>query len=154
MTGHTLVIGYGNRLRSDDGLGPAAADIVGGWQLPGVEAQTVHQLVPELSEGIAKAERVLYIDAAVPGAIHRCFACDRIAPMRARPAVGHHETPANLLALVEALEGKTPEAWLMSIAASSFDPGDALTKEAERNLREALDWLRRWLTEQPCMKSA
>ena len=153
MTPQTLVIGYGNRLRGDDGLGQAAADLVRGWQMPGVEVRTMHQLVPELADVVAKTDRVLFIDAAVPGSIQGCFTCNRIAPLRSRPTIGHYETPANLLGLVHALEGSSPDAWLLSIAASSFDPGDALSEDAEHNLREGLAWIRRWLMGQACMKS-
>jgi hydrogenase maturation protease len=145
MAGHTLVLGYGNRLRGDDGLGLAVADVVAGWRLPGVEVRTLHQLVPELAEVIAKTDRVLFIDAAVPDGDRQGFTVGRVTAGRYRPTLGHHETPENLLALVHALEDDGPDAWLLSITASSFRPGDALTQNAECNMREAIEWIRRWL---------
>ena len=60
-----LVIGYGNELRRDDGLGPQAARAVAGWGMPGVLALSCHQLTPELAEIVADAEEALFIDAAV-----------------------------------------------------------------------------------------
>ena len=38
-----LVIGYGNELRGDDGVGPWVARSVADWQVAGVEAVAVHQ---------------------------------------------------------------------------------------------------------------
>jgi hydrogenase maturation protease len=48
MNTDLLVIGYGNELRSDDGVGPRVARAVAEWRLPGVEAIAVHQLTLEL----------------------------------------------------------------------------------------------------------
>ena len=53
---HTrLVIGIGNPLRGDDGVGPLLAEQAGG--------RSVHQLTPELAAELAELEAVLFIDA-------------------------------------------------------------------------------------------
>ena len=44
----SLVIGYGNDLRSDDGAGRAVADRISEMELPGVAVRSVMQLTPEL----------------------------------------------------------------------------------------------------------
>jgi hydrogenase maturation protease len=145
MTFHTLVVGYGNRLRGDDGLGPMVADIVGTWNLPGVEVRTVHQLVPEMAVVLAQVERVLFIDAAMPGRIEGNFACAEIMPASQNAYVlGHHETAAHLLRLTWMLAGRVPQAWLLSIAACSFDVGANLTVVAHERANDAMHWIRRW----------
>jgi hypothetical protein len=58
-----LVIGYGNELRGDDGVGPKTAMAVSEWHFPGVKTMVCHQLTPDLAEPIAAAERVVFIDA-------------------------------------------------------------------------------------------
>jgi hydrogenase maturation protease len=63
----TLVIGFGNTLRSDDGVGPRVASVVAGWGLPGVVAIAVHQLGPELAEPLAEAGRAFFVDARLAG---------------------------------------------------------------------------------------
>ena len=45
----TLVIGYGNTLRSDDGVGVWIAGQLAVLHLPNVDVRTCHQLFPELS---------------------------------------------------------------------------------------------------------
>jgi hypothetical protein len=60
-----LVIGYGNELRGDDGVGPAAARAVAAWNEPGVQGIATHQLTPELADAIAGAEEVVFVDARI-----------------------------------------------------------------------------------------
>jgi Ni,Fe-hydrogenase maturation factor len=62
-----LVIGIGNPLRGDDGVGRWLAQRAGRWLAP-AQLRTVQQLTPELAADIALASRVLFIDAwLVPG---------------------------------------------------------------------------------------
>lgn len=58
-----LIIGYGNNLRSDDGVGRYLAEIIEQQQLPLVKALSVHQLTPELVLEIADSQAVIFIDA-------------------------------------------------------------------------------------------
>src|SRR5262245_46508216 len=60
-----LVIGYGNVLRSDDGVGPKVAEAIGAMALPQVEILTCDLLTPELAEPISRAVKVVFVDAAV-----------------------------------------------------------------------------------------
>jgi hydrogenase maturation protease len=60
---NTLVIGYGNSLRGDDGVGPLVAEQVAEWNLPDVRSLSVHQLTPELASEMALAKTVIFIDA-------------------------------------------------------------------------------------------
>ncbi len=68
-----LVIGYGNTLRRDDGVGVRAAELMAADpRFAGVEVLTAYQLTPELSLDIATASLVIFVDADVrglPGAI-------------------------------------------------------------------------------------
>ncbi|MBI3822609.1 MAG: hydrogenase maturation protease [Planctomycetes bacterium] len=140
----TIVIACGNRLRGDDGLGPAAAEIVQRWLLPGVKVIIVHQFVPELIDDIKDGRRLLFIDAAVSSS-GNAFDVRDLEPERSRRVLGHHDTPASLLALLRDLEGRTPEAVLLTVAGYSFDHGTKLTPVAEENLNAALSWIRSWL---------
>src|SRR5262249_51109422 len=65
MKARLLVIGYGNELRGDDGVGPAAARAVAAWAEPCVQAIATHQLTPELADAIAGAEEVVFVDARI-----------------------------------------------------------------------------------------
>ena len=45
----TLVIGYGNPGRRDDGLGPSFADILAAEGIPGVDVDSDYQLTVEVT---------------------------------------------------------------------------------------------------------
>jgi hydrogenase maturation protease len=95
-----LIIGYGNRLREDDGVGPRAAELVERSVAPGV-ARIIecHQLTPELAPEVEDAALVIFLDAALaqqPGEI--TFADVRKAESS---AWSHHLTPPQLLSFVK-----------------------------------------------------
>jgi len=153
MNGQTLIIACGNPLRSDDGVARAAADIVQSWQLPRVKVLSVHQLVPELIEDMKQADRVLFMDAGMNIEDHE-FNVLEVEPSASRRTFGHFETPAQLLAIMLELEGRTPPAWLVSIATHSFEHGDVLTEATRQHMQAALAWVGEFLAEPICTKSA
>ncbi len=125
-----LVIGYGNTLRGDDGLGWMAAEQLRGQiTRPSVTILTLHQLTFDLAEPISQAAHVFFLDASSgprPGEIAiRPVVADRAA---ADP-LHHHMPPPALLAYVEALYGSLPPAWLCTITAETYDFGTSLSPE-------------------------
>ena len=60
-----LVIGYGNTLRGDDGVGPRVVEAIGTLGLPGVRTLICPLLTPELADPISRAEKVIFVDAAM-----------------------------------------------------------------------------------------
>jgi hydrogenase maturation protease len=60
-----LVIGYGNTLRGDDGVGPRVAEAVRALRLPGVSTLVCQMLTPEHAAPISLAQTVIFVDAAV-----------------------------------------------------------------------------------------
>jgi hydrogenase maturation protease len=138
MNTRLLVIGYGNELRRDDGVGPRAARAVAAWQLPGVEGVAAHQLTPEFAERIGEAERVVFVDAG-----HDDVVLTRpLEPSRAAQVLGHTGGPRELLALAEALCGRRPGAWLITLPAPELGFGEGLSAAAELGLAEALRQIR------------
>jgi hypothetical protein len=54
------------------------------------------------------------------------------------PALGHAGDPRALLALVEALYGRRPPAWWITVPATSFEFGEGLSPATARRIAEAL----------------
>jgi hydrogenase maturation protease len=141
-----LVIGFGNELRRDDGIGPRIARAVADWDVPGVRVLAVHQLTPELADDIAQAEGVLFIDAAAGGSTVKVS----IQPVRPRTAlsnslVNHASSPPALLTLAEVVYGRQPLTWLLTVPARDLGFGEGLSPEAERNLVQALQYVQLWI---------
>jgi hydrogenase maturation protease len=131
-----LVVGYGNELRRDDGVGPRVARAAAAWGLPGLRALDVPQLTPELAGELAAMDRVIFIDAALTGdGLQVRFLCPSSA---GKAGAGHTSDPRWLLALAEALHGHSPTAWLITAPAVDLGHGEGLSPEAERGAEEAL----------------
>ena len=142
---NTLIVGYGNALRGDDGAGFLAAELLRDRiHRPDIEILSQHQLLPELMEPISRASRVIFIDASVSG---RAGKVHRI-PLRPAPACArftHHATPENLLAGAQSLYGHTPEATLYVIPGRNFQVGQELTPSVRRAVNELVDALEKEL---------
>jgi len=133
-----LVIGIGNTLRRDDGIG---ARVVSGLPSLTAESMTVHQLMPELAERLQDADRVLFIDAAVTG---RSVSLRRLCPSPHR-GLGHAMTPEALLDWTARAYGRAPEGWLLAIAGHAFDIGEGLSRQAEEAVPAAIEAACAWL---------
>ena len=123
----TLLIGFGNALRGDDGVGARLAERLEGEGLgEGVCVVAAQQLLPEHVELLAAASRVVFVDAAVdvpPGDL----VVGPLAPADAAAVTFHHLTPAVLLAACAWLHGRAPEATMVRIGAACTDTGMALS---------------------------
>jgi hydrogenase maturation protease len=64
----TLIIGYGNQSRRDDGVGWFILEQLAALNLPNVELETGHQLEIEAAETISRYDAVIFVDAAIPEA--------------------------------------------------------------------------------------
>jgi hydrogenase maturation protease len=119
----TLIIGYGNTLRGDDGVGPRVAETVAGLQLPGVHTLVCPQLSPEHAEPMARARMVIFVDAAVdaPREMQR----RRLEPAETTQLMAHAADPRTLLALARDVFGRAPEAWLLTIPVETLEFSEA-----------------------------
>jgi hydrogenase maturation protease len=121
-----LIVGYGNPLRSDDGLGwHIAQRLSHEVSAPDVHVIRTQQLTPEIAEAASRARHVLFIDATRAG-IPGTLACE---PVSAGVAARHtHEmSPASLLKIAADLYGSAPSAHLLTIVGNSFEAGESLS---------------------------
>jgi len=134
---NALVIGFGNSLRGDDGVGPHVADVVASWGLPGLRSMAVPQLTPELAEPLAAAELVIFVDARVAGR-GEALEVRSLDPSESRGVLGHVSDPRSLLALARAVYGCQPRAWLITIPAADFSLGEGFSPIAKLGVEAAL----------------
>ena len=135
--GGALVLGFGNELRRDDGLGPVVARTVEARGVPGVCARGVHQLTPELAEELSRAALAIFVDARVEPKTPAVEA-RRLEAGRTSASSTHLCDPRDLLSLAIALYGRAPEAWLVSIAGHEFGPGEGLSERSRSQIDEAV----------------
>jgi hydrogenase maturation protease len=148
-----LVIGYGNLLRGDDGVGAIAAETVASWHLPGVRTLSLHQLTPELADDIAQAEVVFFVDACMG---KETASLEPIQLGEIISTLDHVWSPVALLYLAQTLYNAIPVAYQILIPAIEFDYGAPLSDIANQGLTwslDILDILKDWEV-LPCMRSA
>lgn len=137
-----LIVGYGNRLRSDDGLGVCAAEELSrAGPAAGTEILTCQQLTPELAESISHVETVLFIDASrvgEPGEIR----CKQVSPDPPQLLFNHQLTPETLLSLCCELYGVCPQAFEISLCGECFELGDKLSAKAAAALPALVEFAR------------
>jgi hydrogenase maturation protease len=142
---NSLVIGYGNSLRCDDGIGIKVAQIVEGWHLSGVRSLRLHQLTPELTTELAEVDVAIFVDACQP--------CNNVGvklyPLNPSTPItfeSHFSKPQVLLNLTQALFGKCPKAWWVIVPGVNFQLGDNFSPLAQQGIEQALKLIKRLIT--------
>lgn len=159
-TSKTLLLGFGNPDRQDDGIAwHVLRAVAARMGLPAPisdeddfpQSERVNflfqlQLTPELAEEISRHERVCFVDAQtgdIPGAV-------RLVELKCefqRSPLTHHLTPQSLLAICDALYHVRPRAALLSLRGSAFGFSRDLSPASQELLPEALKLIEAWLGE-------
>lgn len=132
-----LIVGYGNTLRQDDGIGPVIADrLEPQFANTDVQIITAHQLMPEIAATVAEAERVIFVDAAIhgkPGEV-------RVAELAPAGTMtdAHTLGPAEILRLADHLYGRVPPTFLVTITGADFDLGESLSDAVHAAIPDAI----------------
>jgi hydrogenase maturation protease len=149
----TLVIGFGNLDRADDGvafhvvnalrqrLGQAALEEDNtGLEGLGSPADSVFigQLVPEMMDLLEDYDRVVFVDAHVDPNLEDLY-CSAVSPDEAGLTFTHHMSPATLLAFFKAIHGRDLEGHLVSIRGRDFDFHRNLSPETINLVDAAVD---------------
>ena len=136
MMKQSLVIGYGNTLRSDDGAGQKVAEIIAELDLANVRSLAVHQLTPELANDIAKSDLVIFVDASAREL--ETVKIQHLIPGKFNSKLGHNSHPSYLLTLTQFLYNKTPLAYWLLIPASNFEFGEIFSTITEKSIDRAV----------------
>jgi hydrogenase maturation protease len=132
----TLVIGYGNTLRSDDGVGAWIADHIDALHLPNVDVRTYHQLHLELVPDLIEYERVILVDAGLSGepiAVRTC------TPSTALPSsTDHNVSPEVLQQLALELYDVLIDIHLYTVRGECFDFGSTFSSAMKDRANYAL----------------
>ena len=140
-----LIIGYGNTLRQDDGVGPKVADTIAALDLPGVRALNCALLTPELADPISRARIAIFVDAAVDAP--REVQLRKLAPADTSQIMAHAASPATLLALARDVFGHAPEAWWLTIPVENLGIGEELSPLAQRGFEIAVQEVKKCAAE-------
>jgi hydrogenase maturation protease len=147
-----LVIGYGNPLRSDDGLGRVVAqrlrtELGGDRRYGDVVVLAEHQLTPELAEPISRARLVVFVDAREgdrPGRME----CRVVAPGGdGSLAFSHAVDPPSLVQMARLVYGACPTAVVVSVVGAEFGYGTALSPVVQAAMPGVIQRIRELLVD-------
>ncbi len=155
----TLIIGYGNFDREDDGVAwhvlstlalrlghDVPAEPEEGLEPEGDEVDFLFrlQLTPEIAETVSGYERVCFVDAhtgAVPEELH----VETLEPQFQASPFTHHMTPETCLSIAETLYNKRPEGILVSVRGYEFGFARSLSLKTAALAEQAVDTIWKWL---------
>lgn len=155
----TLVIGYGNPDRQDDGVAllilVRLAHNLGRLVLNQPEESFFPsglnpdlwfdlQLLPEMAHTVAGYERVCFIDAHT-GQVPEEVQITPLAGCYQPSVLTHHMTPATFLSLCQALNNTTPEAILVSVRGNQFGFSRVLSPQTDRLVDQAAKVIETWM---------
>lgn len=162
MVQRLLIIGYGNPLRGDDGVGWHTAHMLAQIvQDQHVRIVACQQLTPDLSEPISQADAVLFIDACWPTvpasvpnhpgteqqeAANNRLVCYPVFPTPTLPSSFSHQLdPPALLTCAQILYQHCPVAVQFGVVATSFDYGETLSPDVRACIPGLIARVQAWI---------
>ncbi len=142
----TLVFGYGNPGRQDDGLGILLAEKVKKWSeteaVKNLYTDYNYQLNIEDAETIANYDYIIFADATRENIKQYDFTT--VDPSEARVEFTMHAvSPAYILYLCNNLFHKYPEAKLLHIKGVQWEFKEGLSDEANKNLNASFTFIKK-----------
>ena len=131
-----FVVGVGNLLRSDDGVGPLIAEKIAKKNIAGVSVITSQLLNIELLEDAIGYERILIIDAGAVGSgvVLKKIECHGVAAQ----ASSHHLSPEFLLAMAQELYEINLNLYVCCVRGQNFDVGNILSASVKELIPQAM----------------
>jgi hydrogenase maturation protease len=139
----TLLIGVGNPLRGDDGIGHWICEQAAKWKLQHLHIRTMQQLHIDLLEELQNFSAVIIADASeqkAPATLEEVEGSESGYPS------SHHADAATLRALHRNLYQQSTEWHALGVKATKFEMGQAISKETLANGALALQLLKQHLT--------
>lgn len=139
----TLVYGYGNPGRQDDGLGVYFVETLERWVqekgLNDIEFDSNYQLNIEDALKVSTYDRIIFADAAARQ--DEPFMFREIHPKETIAFSTHAMAPESVLSLCEELYSKRPKTYLLTLRAEAFGINEKPTREADEHLKGALEFM-------------
>ncbi|MGC4070635.1 MAG: hydrogenase maturation protease [Polyangiaceae bacterium] len=143
MTFELVIVGFGNTLRRDDGVGPVVVELLmAHGPFNGVATLARPTLTPDLAEILADSRAVIFVDASAelePGFVE----CRRISGDPTEDvSLVHSLSPGALLTWTGVLYGRAPAAELWLIGVESTELSETLTDTVRARVPQVVAALR------------
>jgi len=114
-----VIIGYGNKLRGEDGFGMDVIEVLQKRKLVDTKLISVMQLTPELTLELLAATHIIFVDTAFSQTDHYALAC--AMEIQNGAALSHHIAPQTIRMFLRLLYAKNPDFEIISMLSSNFE---------------------------------
>lgn len=129
------IVGIGNPLRSEDGIGAYVCELINAKHLPGVHTITTQQLDTSMIEELTGFDAVIFVDAAVnTGKISLILISEGSTVTQ---PLSHHINAVLFAKLAQQLYATATQFYLCTIPATNFELGKKLSVKAKSNATKA-----------------
>lgn len=130
MPERVCIVGYGNLLRGDDGVGPMVVQRLRAslGPKPWLRFFVFQQLEEGLLDDLGDASLLILVDASA-GERGEDVQWRKLEPRPSPSPFTHHMDPGMFLWLMGLARGFCPEAWLVSIPGRNFGQGQGLSPQ-------------------------
>lgn len=161
MKSDTLVIGYGNPDRQDDGVGWHILKYLAeriGHAIPDDPGASIEiendivdllftlQIYPELAETISNYQRICFVDAHTSD-IPAEISWVELNPEYEKSPLTHHMSPKTVLSIAAMIYDHKPEAILVSVRGYDFQFERSLSLKTEFLTNQAANRIWEWITQ-------
>lgn len=141
-----LIIGVGNPLRSDDGVGPHIVRHLEAMSLPGVHTRITQQLHVELLEDLLQYDQIIIVDASSNGKALEMYQVN--GNLGAGITSSHHLSAPLLASLAQTIYNKKLNLHVCALKGECFDVGTMITSQVLKRADEAVALIVNQLKEQ------
>ena len=131
-----LVIGIGNPLRSDDGVGLYVAECIEAKGLEAVKVWVTQQLQVEDIERMLEFQRVILVDASIDGPSLDFRPIDNLA---GHTSSSHHLSAETFVNLASQIYHQELRMHLCSIKGHCFEVGEKISTQVHENAQKAIE---------------
>ncbi len=139
-----LLVGIGNPIRQDDGIGPYCVNLLKEIEILKrekrelVDYMVVHQLDMIHCEAFARYSLIIFIDADAEEGYEPFRKEEVNRKPESQPFTSHIGSIPDILSLTAGLYGVMPQAYLVAIRGLSFEVGEELSSTAVSNAQKAI----------------
>jgi len=138
-----LIVGVGNTLMGDDGIGAYVASRIEGQHLPGVRAIHVQQMTSDLLDDMLKADHTIIVDAAVEADPVQFYKVEETAPAGA--SYSHYTSAIQLLKMAQLVYERNLSVYICAVGARDLTLGGNLSLYGKKNADQAVSTILGWI---------
>jgi hydrogenase maturation protease len=137
------IIGIGNPMRADDGVGAFVCEILGEKKIDGLTCIIKHQLDFGITEELISFDEVIFIDASIETtsiSLQELKGEDNCSP-----SFSHHLQASMVAKLAKELFDTHTRFYICSVGSNRFGMGAAISAKARHNAHAAVSLLTDWI---------